>query len=155
MLREDIERRGVRRLVIDSAAQLERSIVDRDRRSDFFAALVTYLRGRQVTTFLPYEIARYGSELDLADTSLAVLAENLLLLRAVETEGRLRRLFSIMHMRFSDHDHRLHEYTIEAGQGMVMQGEATTCPSRVLQVQAGGAVFGDRADRPGTVGGPT
>jgi hypothetical protein len=45
MLREDIEWRGVRRLVIGSAAQLERSIVDVDQRSDFFAALVTDLRG--------------------------------------------------------------------------------------------------------------
>jgi circadian clock protein KaiC len=124
LLRDDIESRGVRRLVIDSAAQLERSIVDHDRREGFFAALVTYLRGLNVTTYLTYELARYGAELDLAETSLAVLAENLLLLRAVERDGQLRRLFSIMHMRFSDHDHRFHEYTIEAGQGMVMRGEA-------------------------------
>ena len=149
MVREDIERRGVRRLVIDSAAQLERSIVDVDRRSDFFAALVTYLRGRTVTTFLPYEIARYGSELDLADTALAVLAENLLLLRAVEAEGRLRRLFSIMHMRFSDHDHRLHEYTIAAGFGMRMQGEAPKGSTEALAAQAEVTA----ADRTGRSGG--
>ena len=90
-----------------------------------------------MTTYLTYEIARYGSELDLAETSLAVLAENLLLLRAVEAEGRLRRLFSIMHMRFSDHDHRLHEYTIEAGQGMVMRGEAPSGSTEALAAQAG------------------
>ena len=87
MWREEIETRGVLRLVIDSAAQLERSIVDADRRSAFFAALVTYLRGRAVTTYLTYEIARYGSELDLAETSLAVLAENLLLLAPVASSG--------------------------------------------------------------------
>jgi circadian clock protein KaiC len=149
MLREDIERRGVRRLVIDSAAQLERSIVDVDRRSDFFAALVTYLRGRAVTTFLPYEIARYGSDLDLADTSLAVLAENLLLLRAVEAEGRLRRLFSIMHMRFSDHDHRLHEYTIEAGHGMRMLGEAIARSAEPVAAQSGVTGSDDHEGRSG------
>ena len=155
MLREDIERRGVRRLVIDSAAQLERSIVDVDRRSDFFAALVTYLRGRVVTTFLPYEIARYGSELDLADTSLAVLAENLLLLRAVEAEGRLRRLFSIMHMRFSDHDHRLHEYTIEAGHGMRMHGEASDGSAEALTTPDVTASSADgRGSRSSHAGGP-
>jgi circadian clock protein KaiC len=153
MLREDIERRGVRRLVIDSAAQLERSIVDVDRRSDFFAALVTYLRGRAVTAFLPYEIARYGSELDLADTSLAVLAENLLLLRAVEAEGRLRRLFSIMHMRFSDHDHRLHEYTIEAGYGMRMRGEATAVAAEALAAQTDRSGTGGQDGRSGGRGG--
>ena len=155
MLRLEIERRGVRRLVLDSAAQLERSIVDVDRRPDFFAALVTYLRGRGVTTYLTYEIARYGSELDLAETSLAVLAENLLLLRAVEAEGRLRRLFSIMHMRFSDHDHRLHEYTIEAGQGMVMHGEAPAGSTEALAAQAGTADPGENAGRSSRVGVPT
>ena len=152
MLREDIERRGVRRLVIDSAAQLERSIVDVDRRSDFFAALVTYLRGQGVTTYLTYEIARYSSELDLAETSLAVLAENLLLLRAVEADGRLRRLFSIMHMRFSDHDHRLHEYTIEAGHGMRMQGEAPEGSAEALTAQRGAAGPNTHDGRSGSQG---
>jgi circadian clock protein KaiC len=152
LLREEIERRGVRRLVIDSAAQLERSIVDTDRRPDFFAALVTYLRGRAVTTYLTYEIARYGSELDLAETSLAVLAENLLLLQTVEADGRLRRLFSIMHMRFSDHDHRLHRYTIEAGQGMLMRGETPTGPAPAFSAQADAADTGDHNGRSGSRG---
>ena len=154
MLREDVERRGVRRLVIDSAAQLERSIVDADRRPDFFAALVTYLRGRSVTTYMTYEIARYGSELDLAETSLAVLAENLLLLRAVEAEGRLRRLFSIMHMRFSDHDHRLHEYTIEAGYGMRIRGEAPAGSTEALAARAGLPGVGNQGGRASGHGGP-
>lgn len=108
-----------------------------------------------MTTYLTYEIARYGSELDLAETSLAVLAENLLLLRAVEADGRLRRLFSIMHMRFSDHDHRLHEYTIEAGQGMVMRGEAPAGTTAALAAQAGAAGPGDNASRSSRAGGPS
>ena len=125
LLRDDVERRGVKRLVIDSAAQLERAIVDTERRPGFFAALVSYLRARGVTTYMTYEIARMGADFDLAETPLAPLAENLLLLRTVEEGGRMRRLFSIMHMRFSDHDHRIHEYTIEAEHGIVMQGEAS------------------------------
>ena len=131
LLREEIDRRGVRRLVLDSAAQIERSIVDPERRPDFFAALVTYLRGRAVTTYMTYEVARYGVDVDLADTSIAVLAENLLLLRAVESQGRMRRYFSIVHMRFSDHDHRLHEYTIEAGKGMRMLGESVATAAHI------------------------
>ena len=102
-----------------------------------------------MTTFLPYEIARYGSELDLADTALAVLAENLLLLRAVEAEGRLRRLFSIMHMRFSDHDHRLHEYTIEAGNGMRMLGEAIARSAEPVAAQSSVTGSDDHEGRSG------
>lgn len=118
LLHREIAGRGVRRLVIDSAGQLERSIVDVERRADFFAALVSYLRGRAVTTLLPYEIAHGRADVNLADSPLAVLAENLLLLRAGDWDGQLRRLLSIMHMRFSEHDHRPHAYTIEAGTGI-------------------------------------
>lgn len=117
---QDVERRGVRRLVVDSAAQLERSISDLDRREGFLSALVSYLRSRQVTTYMTYELPRMGPDLGLADTPLAVLAENLLLLRATESDGRIKRLFSIVHMRFSGHDDRVHEYRIEAGRGMLM-----------------------------------
>jgi circadian clock protein KaiC len=155
MLRDEVEQHGVRRLVLDSAAQVERAIVDAERRSDFFAALVTYLRGRAVTTYMTYEVARYGVELDLAETSLAVLAENLLLLRAVEADGRLRRYFSIMHMRFSDHDHRLHEYTIEAGQGMVMRGETVATSAQIPPAQPDVATVGGQNSSPDGLGGLT
>ncbi len=94
-----------------------------------------YLRARGVTAYMTYEVDRVGAHVDLAETPLAVLAENLMLLRNVEHEGRVRRLFSIMHMRFSDHDHRAHEYTIEAGQGIVMRDVAT--PDGAGQAPAG------------------
>jgi|GEM_PF-6014343 len=71
---------------------------------------------------------------------LPVMAENLLLLRAVETDGQLRRLFSIMHMRFSDHDHQVHEYTFEAGHGMRMQGAA---PPGAIRAEFAGSLSQD------------
>jgi circadian clock protein KaiC len=131
LLRADVEARGVRRLVIDSAAQLERSILDDERKLGFLSALVAYLRGRGVTTFLPYEVAQLsGWDVELAGTPLAVLAENLLLLRHVEVAGELRRTFSILHMRFSDHDRRIHEYTIRPDEGIVLGSEADSAGLR-------------------------
>jgi circadian clock protein KaiC len=138
LLRDDVERRDVKRLVIDSAAQLERAIVDEARRPGFFAALVGYLRGRGVTTYMTYEIAGMGGQFDLAETPLAPLAENVLRLRTVVEDGGMQRLFSIMHMRFSDHDHRPHEYTIEAGQGIVMRGVASSQSSGEASSDNGG-----------------
>ena len=41
LLRDDIERRGVRRLVVDSAAELERGIAPEARKPEFLAALAT------------------------------------------------------------------------------------------------------------------
>lgn len=49
LLSEEVERRGVR-LLIDSAAELQRAIGFAARAPDFLSALVSYLRAREVTT---------------------------------------------------------------------------------------------------------
>jgi circadian clock protein KaiC len=124
MLREEVAARGVRRLVIDSAAHLERAMADPMRTPEFFGALVAFLRAQGVTTYLPFEIAKIvGEELDFGDTPLSVLAENLLLLRHVEYQGALHRVISVLQMRFSDFDHVIREFSIEAGRGMVVHNE--------------------------------
>jgi circadian clock protein KaiC len=125
ILREDIERRGVRRLVIDSAKELERGIGSPERVPDFMSALVNYLRGREVTTYLTLDVPTIvGPELQFAGTPLHVLAENFLLLRQVEYRGRLHRVFSVLKLRFSDYDRAIYEYTITPGQGLQMLGPA-------------------------------
>jgi hypothetical protein len=87
-----------------------------------------------------------------AEMSLAVVAENLLLLPAVEVDGRPWRRFSIMHMRFSDHDHRLHKYTIEAGHGMLMRGEALAGSAQARSAQSDAASTCDQDGRSGSRG---
>ncbi len=125
LLTEDVERRGIRRLVIDSAADLERAIGDPERKPGFLAALVSYLRGRQVTSYLTLDIATIaGPLLEFADTPLSVVAENLLLLRNVEYRGELHRVFSVLKMRFSNHERAIYEYTISSGHGIQISGPA-------------------------------
>lgn len=77
LLREDVEARGVRRLVIDSASHLHRAMADPIRTLDFFVALVAYLRARNVTTYLPFEIAKVvGQELDFGDNRCRCLRKS-------------------------------------------------------------------------------
>ena len=124
-LRERVESLGIRRLVIDSALELDRGIVDRERATGFLAALVAYVRGRDVTAYLTLDVPKIvGPDLDLAGTPLSVVAENLLLLRHVEYRGRLLRLISALKMRFSDHDRAIRAYEIAAGRGIRLLGEA-------------------------------
>ena len=145
LLREDVEARGVRRLVIDSASHLHRAMADPIRTLDFFVALVAYLRARNVTTYLPFEIAKVvGQELDFGDTPLSVLAEKLLLLRHPEYRGRLHRVISVLQMRFSGFDNTIREFSIQAGQGLVLNkqvlaadGVLTGLPRLILPEQAG------------------
>lgn len=125
LLRQDIEQRGVRRLVVDSAGELERGIVTQQRRNDFLAALVSYLRGREVTTYVTLDINTIvGTTLEFAGTPLSVLAENLLVLRLAEYRGRLHHVCSVLKMRFSDYDPTIREYTITAGRGIQLLGPA-------------------------------
>ena len=95
------------------------------RRNDFLAALVSYLRGREVTTYVTLDINTIvGTALDFAGTPLSVLAENLLVLRLAEYRGRLHYVCSVLKMRFSDYDQTIHEYTFTAGRGVQVLGPA-------------------------------
>ena len=123
LLVRDIERRGVRRLVIDSAGELEHSMTGDDRKVPFLAALVGYLRDRSVTTYVTLDINTIvGPALELAGTPRSVLAENLLVLRYAEYHGQLHRLFSVIKMRFSDYDRGLREFTMRPGHGLQLLG---------------------------------
>jgi len=125
LLCRDIEERGVRRLVIDSVAELCRGLPAAERQSDFLGALVTYLRGRDVTTYLTLDINTIvGPTLEFAGTPLSVVAENLIVLRFAEYRNQLHRLISVLKMRFSDYDRILREFTITEGRGIDLLGPA-------------------------------
>jgi circadian clock protein KaiC len=125
LISEDVERRGVRRLVIDSAAELQRSLGSLERVPDFLGALVSYLRGRSVTTCLTQDLSTIvGPELEFPGTPLSLLAENLLLFRQVEYWGRLHRVLSVFKMRFSGYEPAIYELTIRPGQGIRILGPA-------------------------------
>lgn len=125
LIAEDVERRGVRRLVIDSVADLERAVGRTERKFGYLGALINYLRARNVTTYFTLDIPTIvGPELDLSDTPLSVVAENLILMRNVEYQNQLHRVLSVLKMRFSDHDRSIHEYTIADERGVEILGPA-------------------------------
>ena len=127
LIDEDIRQRGTRRLVIDSVPILQRALAVEARSADFMIALVAFLRSHEVTSYMSLEIGQIvGQELNLAETPVSVLAENLLLLRHVEFAGQLRRLFSVLKMRFSGHDSSIFEYAIESGTGFRVVGRPPT-----------------------------
>ena len=111
-LRARVATRGVRRLVVDSARELEGSVTA-ERAATFLAALVAYLRGEGVSALLTYEISnKVGIDLDFAGTPAAVLAENLLFLRQTLDEDNPRRALAVLEMRYSGFERALHLYDI-------------------------------------------
>ena len=115
-LLEALDRSGARRLVIDSIGELERAVAESgtpQRVPGYVAALVEALRARRVTTLAIREGAHLvAAGPEVATDTLAVLAENVLLLQQVTVGDRLRRLLSAPKMRFSAHDLRIREFTI-------------------------------------------
>ncbi len=110
---ETVARQGIRRLVVDGLTDLELSITDPERRRIFLAAFSMHLRLAGVTTLFTKEVPKIaGTDLDFNDTPIAILGENLLLLRHVELRGRIHRVISILKMRDSRYDGDVREFEI-------------------------------------------
>jgi circadian clock protein KaiC len=149
LVRQAVQRRGVRRLVIDSATELEYGLTTPDRAPMFLASLVAYLRSRNVTTYMTVDVPTIvGPELSFVGTPLVVLAENLLLLRYTEYQGELHRLFSVLKMRFSNFDRALRLYTIQAGEGIHITGPAPRAEGLLTGLARPLATGTDQPDRP-------
>lgn len=115
-VRSALERHAPTRVVIDSVAELEHELPGLERRRRVMSWLAETLRGRGATTVMAREVGQgVGPELDLADSPLGVLAENVVLLRYVEHEGDLVRVVSVVKMRDRANDPSPRVYTIQRG----------------------------------------
>lgn len=132
-LLEDVRKRGVKRLVVDGLNAMMECSHEPARMGQFFAALTQELRRRGVTTLFTLETPRlFGSELDVpVGSGLSAVAENLLFLRHVELDGRLRRLLSIFKVRDTDYDPSLREFVITS-KGVEVQPPFQSPPETLL-----------------------
>jgi circadian clock protein KaiC len=113
MVRDRVERLGIRRLVIDSIAAVEIAILEPNRGPGFFASLINYLREHDVTSVMTQESDAFDG--GIGEALGVVLADNLIRLRSVEYHNRLRRVLSILKMRQSAFDPTLREFRIDEG----------------------------------------
>jgi circadian clock protein KaiC len=124
-----LDRTGASRLVVDSIAELERAVAEgsgRDRVPNYMAALLASLRDSGVTLLALRETAKaLASDLDFSVDALSVLAENVLLMQHVKYRGELRRVLSVVKMRFSAYDPALREFRI-APEGIRVLGRFET-----------------------------
>lgn len=118
----EIDRTGATRLIVDSIAELERTIargLDPARLEDYLTAFLRVIRARQVTPLLVKETDRtLAPTLDFSSDRLSVLAENLILLQQVPYRGESHRVLSILKVRLSAHDSTLREFRIAPPKGI-------------------------------------
>jgi circadian clock protein KaiC len=143
-VRDALAASGARRLVIDSVAEMEAAVAPA-RVHDYLAAIVTLLRASGVTAILTREtFGTFGETPTFVDEPAAVLTENVIFLRQVQTRGELRRVLAVVRMRFSDHDRTIREFTITE-HGLTMLGRWAS------EASMQEALIGDAAARPTTV----
>jgi circadian clock protein KaiC len=117
-LLDGVQRRKVKRLVIDGLAGFEESVVRPERLAHFFKSLTNELRGLGVTTILTEELRDlFGPEIRVPLIGAAGVTENIIVVRQIEVASELKRAIAVMKTRETAHDEKLRELTI-TGRGL-------------------------------------
>jgi len=102
----------VARIVLDDIAVLVYELGERTR--DYLSALNDMLSAANVSRLYLLEIPPFeGLRVQLADTPLGVVADNLIVVQQYEIAGRLRRLMAVLRMRLSFFDRTLRELVLD------------------------------------------
>jgi circadian clock protein KaiC len=123
------------RLVIDDLAPLLRELGPRAH--DYVAALAAHLHGSNVTSMLLLEIPPFaGFRLDLVDTPVGAIGENVVIVQQHEAAGVIRRVLAVLRMRLSSYDQTLRELVFE-GQGVRVLRPDETPPGLLASAARG------------------
>jgi len=112
LVRSELARGDVKRVVIDSLAELAFAARQNERLPAYVWALGGFVRAAGGTTIFTNEMAALGQGADLG--GLSFIFNNVFFLRYVEVESELRRGLNVLKMRQSAHEKGLHEFTIDA-----------------------------------------
>jgi circadian clock protein KaiC len=115
----------VSRLVIDDISILLHELGERTR--DYLSALNDLVYGAQATGLYLLEITPFdGLRVNLTNSPLAVLGDNVIVVQQYEIAGQLRRILAVLRMRLSFFDRTLRELILdESGIRIAMPDERT------------------------------
>src|SRR4051794_7810484 len=111
-VRDEVEREGVRMLMIDTVNGYEMCTRDKIGFLSHLQQLVGFLKAKGVTLILVNEIAKMTGELTMSETGMSFLADNTALIKAFEEGGTLRKAISVTRRRLGPHDDRFYEFRV-------------------------------------------
>jgi circadian clock protein KaiC len=110
---EAVLRKGVKRLFIDGLNALQSSATYVERVPQFFGALSRELRAHGVTTVYSAELhAIFSPVIQPPVHGISPMLEDLIIMRYVELDARLRRVVSVLKLRESAFDPVIHQFEI-------------------------------------------
>jgi circadian clock protein KaiC len=115
-----VEKQGVRAVIIDSLNGYQLAMPDEQSLILHMHELLQYLNRRGVATFVT--VAQHGLIGDMkTPVDVTYLADNVILLRFFEAEGKIRRAISVIKKRTGAHEDTIRELEITS-QGPVLGG---------------------------------
>lgn len=140
-LLDAVQRRGVRRLVIDGVSGFQQAALEPERIVRFWSALSNELRALGVTTVHTLEMPDpVGTDSRVPANEISALAEVIVLMRHVELRSRLHRLMSLFKVREGAFDPRVRTFAI--GDAGITVGEPFTGVEAVPDTMAREAAAG-------------
>jgi circadian clock protein KaiC len=121
-IRESVQTIDAKRVVIDSLTGFELALAPTFR-TDFRESLyrlVGALTGSDIIVLMTMEIVQSSTDLRLSPYVISFLADNIILLRYIESAGALTKGLRVIKMRNSNHSKDLWQYEITA-QGMIVR----------------------------------
>ena len=101
------------RVFIDGLEPFAKEAIDPERTTRFVSALINAMRDQHVTLVLTEQTnTLFGPDLHSPIRGAEAIVDNLIFVRFVEMDGRLRRMLSVLKMRDSDNDPFLREFHI-------------------------------------------
>ena len=115
-----VEKHKPNRIVIDSLSALER-IGPEFAFRQFIIALAAFVKKHRITTLLTAGGGSFGTEQRISDQHISTLNDTIILLRYVDTQGRIERSLTLLKMRGSGHAREHRRYRI-SDDGIVLAG---------------------------------
>lgn len=122
-MREDVDQFKPDRLVVDSLSALERIASARSFR-EFLLTFTGYLKNRRVTGLMTSTAPGLVGSSTVTAANISTSTDTIVVLRYVETAGRVRRVLMVLKMRGSLHDKTIREFTIDT-EGLHVEGPFT------------------------------
>ena len=111
MIRKEVEENHISIVMIDSIAGYRLSVQGDDLVSQLHA-LCKYLQNVGVTVLLINEIDDIGNEFKVTDIGISYMADNIVIMRYVESRGELRKAIGVLKKRLTDFDKSMHAFEI-------------------------------------------
>ncbi|PWB49851.1 MAG: hypothetical protein C3F06_13600 [Candidatus Methanoperedenaceae archaeon] len=143
ILRKKIKENNVKRILFDGIENLETSIPENMERKNYITTLLDMFSSMGVTTIVTSEISELFGAVKLTHESLSCAVDNIILLRHVEIDGKIRGVLSVLKSRGIEHDTEIREFELTnkginlknsmKGYESVLSGSARKTPADIFR----------------------